>query len=318
VNAAQVDGTTALHWAAHWNDMDAVNMLLRAGADPKAANRYGATPLSEAASAGNAAMIEALLGAGADAKTLTTPDGETVLMTAARTGSLSAVKLLLDRGANVNAVEQYKGQTALMWAAAEGHTGIVKLLLERGADWKILSFDRPTKIPKLSAASSISPIARGGFAALHFVAREGDIETAKVMLAGGVDINQVDVDQTSALVVSIMNKRFNFQISSRCGAGSQHRRCNGRAAAYAAVDIRNEDWSTPPSRKEEISVSASTSLGDPRTRRQLDPALTKSLSGRSGMDSGDTSLGAGTHLSCALRGPGCGLISVSFGKVRGF
>ncbi len=48
VNAAQPDGTTALHWAAAWNNEDAVNLLLRAGADAKARNRYGATPLSEA------------------------------------------------------------------------------------------------------------------------------------------------------------------------------------------------------------------------------------------------------------------------------
>jgi len=48
VNAAQPDGTTALHWAAHWNDADTVNALLRAGANARAKNRYGATPLSEA------------------------------------------------------------------------------------------------------------------------------------------------------------------------------------------------------------------------------------------------------------------------------
>src|SRR5579872_1270975 len=55
VNATQPDGTTALQWAAHWNDLETVNLLLRAGADPKIANRYGATPLSEAATQGNAA-----------------------------------------------------------------------------------------------------------------------------------------------------------------------------------------------------------------------------------------------------------------------
>ena len=88
VNEAQADGTTALHWAAHWNDLDSFNLLLRGGANAKAANRYGATPLSEAAAVGNAAMVEALLKAGADPNTLTTADGETVLMTAARAGQL--------------------------------------------------------------------------------------------------------------------------------------------------------------------------------------------------------------------------------------
>ena len=41
--------------------------LIRAGADVKAANRYGVTPLSLACINGNAAMIEKLLKAGADA-----------------------------------------------------------------------------------------------------------------------------------------------------------------------------------------------------------------------------------------------------------
>src|SRR6266496_131125 len=52
VNAAQPDGTTALHWAAHWNDAEAVSLLLRAGANAKAMNRYGATPLYEAVVSG--------------------------------------------------------------------------------------------------------------------------------------------------------------------------------------------------------------------------------------------------------------------------
>src|SRR5205814_9118638 len=109
-----------------------------------------------------------------------------------RAGNVDAVRILLDRGADVNARENYKGQTALMWAAAERHPAVVKLLLERGADWKVRSFDRETKPPKLSAASSISPIARGGFTALLFSAREGDIESARAMLDAGVDINYGD------------------------------------------------------------------------------------------------------------------------------
>src|SRR4029078_7885701 len=97
---------------------------------------------------------QALLTAGADPKTLTTPDGETVLMTASRAGNVDAARVLLDLGADVNARENYKGQTALMWAAAEHHPAVVKLLLERGADWKVRSFDRETRPPQRSAASS--------------------------------------------------------------------------------------------------------------------------------------------------------------------
>src|SRR6478736_6305535 len=46
VNAAQADGMTALHWAAHHDDLEAADALLRAGARATISNRYGVTPLS--------------------------------------------------------------------------------------------------------------------------------------------------------------------------------------------------------------------------------------------------------------------------------
>src|SRR5947207_8952467 len=61
VNATQVDGATALHWAVYRDDLDMADMLLRAGANVKAANREGTTPLFMAALYGNPAMIQRLL-----------------------------------------------------------------------------------------------------------------------------------------------------------------------------------------------------------------------------------------------------------------
>src|SRR5215472_13175312 len=304
LNTPQADGTTALQWAAHWNDLETVNLLLRAGANPKLANRYGVTPLSEAAAAGNAAIIESLLQAGADARSLTTPDGETVLMTAARSGSVEAVKVLLDRGADINAKEIYRGQTALMWAAAERHPAVVRLLLERGADWKVQSLARDNSMPKLSAASSVTPMARGGLTALHFAAREGDIETGRVMLDAGVDINLVDADNTSALVVSILNKHYAFaKFLLDRGADPNIADVRGRAALYAALDLRNEDYSALPSRKEDDPLP-SLDLIQALLKRGANPntQLTKNLPGRSGMDSGDITLDQGaTPLMRAAR-----------------
>jgi len=296
VNVAQPDGTTALHWVAHWNDAEAVSLLLRAGANAKAVNRYGATPLSEAVVSGSAAMIEALLNAGASPKTLTSEDGETVLMTAARAGNADAVRILLDRGADVNAKESYKGQTALMWAASERHPDVVKLLMAHGADWKVRSIDRETKPPRLSAASSISPIARGGFTALLFSAREGDIDSAKAMLDAGADLNYGDIDNSTALVVGIMNKQFSFaKFLLDRGADVNVVDAAGRTALYAIVDIRNEDWSTLPNRKGEDSLPSLEILKEILARNpNVDAALSRPLPGRSGMDSGDTSLGAGS------------------------
>src|SRR5687768_11827578 len=78
VNAADVDGSTPLHWAAHWNDVETVKALLAAGAKPNAANRYGVTPLHEAATIGSAPIVNALLRAGAKADAVY-GEGETAL-----------------------------------------------------------------------------------------------------------------------------------------------------------------------------------------------------------------------------------------------
>src|SRR5437773_2342567 len=133
VNAAEADGTTALHWAARANDLQAADMLLRAGANVKLANRYGVTPLYLASTNGNAAMIELLLKAGADPNSVL-PAGETALMTAARSGNADAVTTLIGRGADVNRKEAWRGQNAFMLAVGNAHYELANFLLDKGAD----------------------------------------------------------------------------------------------------------------------------------------------------------------------------------------
>lgn len=133
VNAAQADGTTALHWAIHWDNAEAVDFLLKAGADPKAITRLNATPLYVAAESGNPVMISKLLAAGADPNQTVLSQGETPLMFAARSGNTEAVRMLLDKGAQIEATEKLRGSTALLWAAEQNHAEVLKLLLARGA-----------------------------------------------------------------------------------------------------------------------------------------------------------------------------------------
>jgi uncharacterized protein len=171
VNAAQRDGTTALHWATHWDDVDLVDRLLRAGANPNAVNDLGVPPLSLACTNLSAKTVARLLDGGAN------PDGalrtgETALMTASRGGGLEIVRLLLARHANVNAVERVRGQTALMWAAAASHPDIVDLLIRNGADVQARS--------------------NRGSTPLLFAARAGDLASARALVAGGADVNEAE------------------------------------------------------------------------------------------------------------------------------
>ena len=139
VNAAQVDGSTALLWAVHWDNTEIADLLIRAGADVKAAARTGGTPMEQAAVNGNAVILEKLLNAGAPIDAPLTMYGDTALMIASRTGKPEAVKVLLDHGANVNAKEKWGNTTALMYATQEHHKEAVQLLASRGADVKARS-----------------------------------------------------------------------------------------------------------------------------------------------------------------------------------
>ena len=145
VNAAQVDGATALHWAVYRDDVAAARLLLNAGAQVDVQNREGITPLYMAAVYGQPAMIEMFLKAGANAKQQG-PSGETVVMLSARSGNADAVRLLLEAGADVNAKEPLRGTTALMWAAAEKHPAAVKALLAGGAD--VAAKSGPAGLPR--------------------------------------------------------------------------------------------------------------------------------------------------------------------------
>jgi len=169
VNAPQVDGMAALHWAAYQDDSETGKLLVDAGANVKAENRYGVTPLSLACQNGNTAFVELLLSAGADPNTALR-GGETVLMTAARTGKPEPVKALLARGAKADLKEQH-GQTALMWAASEGHAAVVQLLIEAGADFR-------------------TPLPDSGFTPMFFAVREGHLNVVRVLLKAGIDVNE--------------------------------------------------------------------------------------------------------------------------------
>lgn len=136
VNAAQGDGMTALHWAARQGSIDTVRMLLFAGGNVRATTRLGGyTPLLLASQTGHAPVIEALIKAGADAKSATA-QGATALMLASAAGRPDAINVLLDAGADIHAKEPSRQATALMFAVAANRPPAVKLLIAAGADIK--------------------------------------------------------------------------------------------------------------------------------------------------------------------------------------
>jgi ankyrin repeat protein len=254
VNAPQADGTTALHWAARWDDLATADLLIRAGADVKAANREGATPMFLASQNGSAAMIEKLLKAGAGPNEPILSHGETALMMASRTGNVEAVKVLLDHGAQLNAKDMLRGTTATMWAAEQGHAAVLQLLADRGADLKAQSavLTGPRKrglgfAPATKEGVRPQGDPKGGLTALIFAAREGSLDCVQLLLKAGSDINQTSVDGSSALLVAVQNG--NYGVAAYLldhGANPNLANKKNWTPLYLTVKNRNQETTAVP------------------------------------------------------------------------
>jgi ankyrin repeat protein len=249
VNAAQVDGTTALHWAVERDDVDVVELLLTAGARVSARTREGVTPLQLAAINGSARVLGRLIRAGADPNAPLTSAGDTALMLTARTGMTDAVRLLIEARADVNATERWGGTTALMWAVAEGHAEAARLLLAAGADVDARSYYVAAangrgfegRTPSASRTEEkIEEFASGWLTPLMFAARDGALELTRILVGAGADVDAVAGDGKTALALAIFNGSYDvasFLVDSKADVNKAD--AQRFTPLFWAVDRRN-------------------------------------------------------------------------------
>jgi len=240
VNQRAGDGATALYWAAYRDNKAIADLLLRSGATVDAVNDLGVTPLWMAARNASAAMIATLLDAHANPN-LAPEAGGTPLMVAARRGHVEGAVLLLAHGADANAAEREHGQTALMWAAAEHHPDVVRVLLAAGADLRARTRIVRRHVMLCCEAYEGDPegaadIDEGGFTPLLFAAQQGDIESARLLLDAGADVNDAAPMGTSALVVAVHGGHGAFAaFLLERGANANDNRAGYTALHLAAV-----------------------------------------------------------------------------------
>eukprot|EP00435_Cladocopium_sp_Y103_P056083 s837_g18.t2 len=192
---------TPLLLAALFGHVDCVRFLLESGshADLTALQR-GAAPLHLAAQNGHVQVIQLLIAAGADRNKASTDIGATALFIAAQNGHVEVVRLLIEAGVDYDKATTDDGKTPLHIAAESGHAEVVRLLIEAGVD-----YDQATR--------------DNGATALHFAAEQGHVELVRLLIEAGGDIDKATMDTGEIPLALWMTAQKNYvEVNDACAS----------------------------------------------------------------------------------------------------
>ena len=277
---ANREGFTALSLAGLNGDPAIIESLLKAGADPNEALPRGETPLMMASRTGNVAAMKVLLDRGAQVNAKETLRGTTALMWAADQGHAAAIQLLLDHGADTNARSnpaparrrgapgksgdprrsnrtQQGGVPAGQQADDDGQPAAAPrqpaAVAQPAAQGQPAAAQgQPAAAPRQQQGrqQAAPQLTDGALTALAYATRANSLESVKVLLAAGVDVNQTTGYGWTPLLVATQN-RF-YQLGSYLidkGADVNKTNRGNWTPLYLAVDNRNIEGGDYPVRK---------------------------------------------------------------------
>lgn len=282
VELANREGMTPLALAAMSGNPVIVELLLDAGAGVNTPLLNGETPLMMAARTGNVETIQLLLDRGADINAAEPLRGTTALMWAAANKNAPAAKLLIENGADlaINSAGTNVGRTNPYLAPTArnrirefyndvGQGGASLDPSELGADAPEVEITREELVKRLPPQlvedfmrdererEGVNPqpqkMKRGGLTALHFAVREGDLETVKVLVEAGADVNQVSEFGWTPLLTATQNRYYELgRYLLENGANPNVANEGGWNPLYIATDNRNIEGGDYPTRKPDM------------------------------------------------------------------
>ena len=267
-------GITPLFLASSNADAAMLEALLKAGADPNTTNGNGTTVLMQAAAAGNPDAVKVLLEHGARVNATESAHKQTALMFAAALNRAQVIRLLIANGADPRLVTSareaekvrvdqdghvmYQPPTKDTPATGQNKSATPEQTAQALKDaarleetdlellGRALGFTSVQFLPSKARPRPAPPVFRrigpqfvGGMAALHYAAREGHMDAAQALLEGGADINQVDANKFSPLVLAIVNGHLDLaKYLLNRGADPNVATLSGLTALYATIDVQ--------------------------------------------------------------------------------
>ena len=208
LNARGPEGSTPFMYAVLYCDLATVKQLLNQGADPNKTNDANATALMWAAS--DLEKTRLLLDRGANANARSDELRTPLMIAARRHGGVQTVKLLLDHGANPNPNANPIGESSpLFEATTGGDPAIMALLIAHGADVKAAAEPMLAMAITLQCAKCIDLLVakdldRGAYTgALQDTAILGDVNSARMLLDHGADVNAADALGRTPLMYAV-------------------------------------------------------------------------------------------------------------------
>ena len=243
----RLGGYTPLHVAVREGHAAVAKRLVEAGADVKARTSTGATALMLAARAGRLDTAELLLDHGADANARESAYGETALMFAAALDRVDIVRLLVARKADTSLASTFVDLKALaLPEPPTAQSGRAAAAVGRGAEVEEAPAGRGAKKPPQIAGVN-RPYryneligAQGGLTALHFAARQGNLESVEALVEGGANVNAPSpADRTTPLLIATINGQFDLAMYLlEHGADPNLSSEAGTTPLYAVVNVQ--------------------------------------------------------------------------------
>ena len=210
----KVNERSVLGWAAQRGNADVVGALLGGGADPNTVDGVGNTPLMRGIETRHAAVVRQLLEAGADTDRRDTY-GRLLVNLAVEADNAQIVEALLEAGADFNVTDDEGNSPALLAVMGEGEA-MYDTLGAFGHHGVDMNLGNPSYTP------------------LYYAVEQGNVEMARALLEAGADPSLATDDGYLPLVPALSNKEM-LDVLLAAGADPNGLDANGDPVLFEAL-----------------------------------------------------------------------------------